>query len=110
MVVARSNSGEIWEFFVAVAIVLHCLAGSAHVYLAAGAGSRVDRVVRCDQTDATWDALVRWVAQRHGHLLVLPSLATFPGVDLVEAVDGIVGEYQLKASRLALRTSLVPRG
>jgi hypothetical protein len=50
MAVARSNSGEIWEFFVALAIVLHRLAESAHVYLAAaGAGSRVDRVVRCDQ-------------------------------------------------------------
>ena len=55
------------------------------------------RVVRCDQTVATWDALVVWVAQQAGHLLVLPSLANFPGLDLVESVDGkIVGEYQLK--------------
>ena len=98
MAVARSNSGEIWEFFVALAIVLHRLAGSAHVYLAAaGAVSRIDSVVRCDQTVRTWDALVHWVAQRPGHLLVFPSLANFPGDDLVEAIDGkIVGEYQLK--------------
>jgi hypothetical protein len=99
MAIARSNSGEIWEFFVALAIVLHRLAGIRHRYLAAaGSASHIEDVVRCDQTVTTWDALVAWVAQTNGqHLLVLPSLSNFPGVDLVEAVDGkIVGEYQLK--------------
>ena len=100
MAIARNNSGEIWEFFVALAIVLHRLAGSRHRYLAAaGSASHIEDVVRCDQTVTTWDALVAWVAQTNGqHLLVLPSLSNFPGADLVEAVDGkIVGEYQLKA-------------
>jgi hypothetical protein len=101
MAIARSNSGEIWEFFVALAIVLHRLAGISHRYLAAaGSASRIEDVVRCDQTVTTWDALVAWVAQTNGqHLLVLPSLSNSPGVDLVEVVDGkIVGEYQLKTA------------
>jgi hypothetical protein len=51
---AEHHNGKVWEFIVALAIVLHRLAGVPHTYLApAGEGSHI-RVVSAPQTVATW--------------------------------------------------------